>query len=62
MTTMLRDIADRANASEETAYRSYELDEFAFRDDGPTGFTFEGVASVSKSHTRCATSSANIPK
>lgn len=46
MTTMLRDIADRANASEETAYRSYELDEFAFRDDGPTGFTFEGVASV----------------
>ena len=27
-------------------FRSYEFTEFEFRDDGPTGFTFEGVASV----------------
>ncbi|HUV18006.1 MAG TPA: HK97 family phage prohead protease [Ilumatobacteraceae bacterium] len=27
-------------------YRSYALADFEFRDDGPTGFTFDGIASV----------------
>ena len=38
------DIADRAHAGH--AIRSFNFTEFEFRDDGPTGLTFEGVASV----------------
>lgn len=38
------DIASRANHERE--WRSFDVTEFEFRDDGPTGFTFEGVASV----------------
>ena len=37
-------ICDRALVR--SAVRSYEMTEFEFRDDGPTGVTFEGVASV----------------
>lgn len=45
MTTLLREVADRATVLTGLS-RSYEFTEFEFRDDGPTGFTFEGVASV----------------
>ena len=41
------DICDRAAYWRENRNRrDYQLEHFEFRDDGPTGFTFEGVASV----------------
>ena len=40
------DVSSRAHAGRDLQHRSYTLAEFAFRDDTPTGFTFEGVASV----------------
>ena len=39
------DVASRAN-THSTAVRSFDMTSIEFRDDGPTGFTFEGVASV----------------
>ena len=39
------DVASRANAHS-TAIRSFDMTSVEFRDDGPTGFTFDGVASV----------------
>ena len=42
----LRSIEDRVPCGADTQHRSFEFTEFEFRDDGPTGFTFEGVASV----------------
>jgi HK97 family phage prohead protease len=39
------DIAERANSTD-VIRRSYTFTEVEFRDDGPTGCTFEGVASV----------------
>ena len=42
---MSLDIAERANTTE-MVRRSYQFTEVEFRDDGPTGLTFEGVASV----------------
>jgi len=38
------DVADRTLVRQ--VVRSYDFSSFEFRDDGPTGFTFEGVASV----------------
>ncbi|HUC32724.1 MAG TPA: HK97 family phage prohead protease [Ilumatobacteraceae bacterium] len=43
--TLLRDISDRA-VVDVVQRRSFPISEFEFREDGPTGFTFEGVASV----------------
>ena len=40
------DIAMMRSDNTGTEYRSYQLAEFEFRDDGPTGFTFDGIASV----------------
>ena len=42
---MMKTLADRA-AVATVQHRSYDIDEFEFRDDGDSGFTFEGVASV----------------
>lgn len=39
------DLALRASHTE-MLVRSFEFEDIEFRDDGPTGFTFEGVASV----------------
>ena len=38
------DVATRAN--DHAAVRSFDMTSIEFRDDGPTGFTFEGCASV----------------
>lgn len=43
--TQHRDLAQRATTTE-LQYRSFSFDDIEIRDDGPTGFTFEGVASV----------------
>lgn len=45
MSTLLREPAERA-AFDGVLRRSFPITDFEFRDDGPTGFTFEGVASV----------------
>lgn len=42
---LLRSIEDRA-AVDEIVHRSYSFDDVEFRDEGPTGFTFEGTASI----------------
>lgn len=45
MASLLREISDRASF-DGIIHRSFPITDFEFRDDGPTGFTFEGVASV----------------
>jgi HK97 family phage prohead protease len=42
----MHDITDRAAGGASVQYRSYEIADFEFRDEGSNGFTFEGVASV----------------
>jgi HK97 family phage prohead protease len=40
------DIMNRVDAGAQMQYRSFDISEFEFRDEGSSGFTFEGIASV----------------